>query len=208
MSRFSTYCEWTVTARKCLDGEPPPDHLATFHLWRGLIQFPLIGVAHSSRIACFYKGLVAEVDQSRLDDKRKELYRKFTARVISAHVAVEGVGAPFGTVSNLRKPLCRLAAALEIMVALKEYDDDHPIHWSEVFPTEDAPCSMSPQDLWLHFKLKSIRPCLIFLVRILRLLLPGYSEWWNECEESFRRKQWMLLFVLDSPTPRKIRTPA
>ncbi|KAI1460078.1 hypothetical protein F4805DRAFT_418053 [Annulohypoxylon moriforme] len=207
MSRLSTYSEWTVTARKCLDGEPLPSHLATFHLWRGLIQFPVVGVVHSSRIACFYQRLVAEVDQSKLDGKRKELFRNFTTRVISAHVAVEEVDVPVGTVSKLRKSLGHLAAALDIMVELKEYDDRNPIHWTEVFPTEDTQCSLSPVNLWLNFKLKSIRPCLAFLVRLFRLLLPGYSDWWDECEESFKRKQWILLFVLDSPNPRRIRTP-
>lgn len=91
MSRFSTYYDWTVTARKCLDGEPPPSHLAEFHLWKGPIHFPLIGVEHSSRVAYFYKELVKEVDRSRLDEKRKELYRNFTTRVTSAHAAIEEV---------------------------------------------------------------------------------------------------------------------
>ncbi|KAI1212545.1 uncharacterized protein F4807DRAFT_340600 [Annulohypoxylon truncatum] len=206
MSRFSTYCEWTVTARKCLDGEPPPGHIARFHLWRGLIRFPLAGVEHSSRVAYFYKKLMAEVNQSRLDGKRKELYRSFTARVISAHFAVENVER-IATVSKLRVPLSHLAAALKIMVELKEYDDKHPVHWSEVFPTEDVQCSLSPADLWLHFKLESIRPCLAFLVRLFRRVLPDCSGMWNECEESLRRKQWILLFVLDSPNPRRIQTP-
>ncbi|KAI2472331.1 hypothetical protein F4781DRAFT_11511 [Annulohypoxylon bovei var. microspora] len=208
MSRFSTHCEWTVTARKCLDGKPPPEHLATFHLWRGPVRFPLVGVERSSRVAQFYEELVAEVDRSRLDGKRKKLYRNFTSRVVSAHVAVEEVGVAIGTVLKLRDPLNHLAAALEIMVELKEYDDKHPVHWSEVFPTEDVRCSLSPVDLWLHFKLESIRPGLAFLMRLFRLVLPDCSDMWNECEESLRRKQWILQFVLDSPNPPRSRNLA
>ncbi|KAI1092892.1 hypothetical protein F5B19DRAFT_452165 [Rostrohypoxylon terebratum] len=208
MSRFSTYYDWTVTARKCLDGDPPPRHLAEFRLWRGPIHFPLLGVEHSSRVAYFYRELVKEVDRSRLDEKRKELYKNFTIRVISAHTAIEEVWVSIGTVSQLRKPLGHLAEALKIMVELKEYDDKYPVHWSEVFPTEDARCSQSPVELWFNFKLESIRPCLAFLVRLLRLVLPYCLDIWNECEMSFRKKQWILLFVLDSPKPRRIRTPA
>ncbi|KAI1106018.1 hypothetical protein F4804DRAFT_81489 [Jackrogersella minutella] len=207
MSRFSTYCEWIVTVRKCLHGEPPPAHLAKFRLWRGLIRFPLVGVEHSTRVARFYKGLLAEVDRSRLDDERKKLYRKFTKRVIAAHVAVEEAGPRIGRVSRLWGSLSHLAAALDLMTQLNEYDDNHDIHWSEVFPTEAVQCPLSPGDLWFYFKLESLRPCLIFLVRLFRLVLPYCSAMWNECEGSLRRKQWISMFVLDSPNPKPEEKP-
>ncbi|KAI0838187.1 hypothetical protein F5Y06DRAFT_268775 [Hypoxylon sp. FL0890] len=198
MSRFTAYYNWTTTVRKCLDGDPPPDHLAKFNITKGSIQFPLAGVEHSSRVAQFYRELLLEVDRSRLDDKRKELYRKFQYRVISAHAAVEAV-ASTGTVSRLRKPLAQLQGALDAMNELKAYDDKHPVHWSEVFPAEDIQFHLSPGDLWLHFKLKSIRPCLVFLVRLLRLVLPDCEDTWTECEASLLRREWMRQFILDAP---------
>ncbi|KAI5867430.1 hypothetical protein GGS23DRAFT_177573 [Durotheca rogersii] len=205
MSRFTEYCEWIVTARKCLDGEPPPGHLAKFRLGR-LVQFPLRGIEPSRRVAQFYQELLGEIEQSRLDDTRKRLYRKFTRRVVAAHVAVEEVKVPIGTVSNLRKALARLSAALNLIITLKDYDDEHPVHWSEVFPTESMPLKSSPDRLWHDFKLESIRPCLVCLVRILRLVLPDFTDMWDECEASLTGKQWILLFVLDSPKSQKRST--
>ncbi|KAI0111006.1 hypothetical protein F4776DRAFT_356095 [Hypoxylon sp. NC0597] len=200
MSRFAVYCDWTTTARKCLDGEPPT-HLATFRLPKGNIRFPLVGIEHSCCVARFYRELLVEVDRSRLDDKRKELYRKFQCRVVYAHVAVENVGVSNGTISRLREPLAQLQAALDLMEELKAYDDKHPVHWSEVFPTKDVEFHLSPKDLWFHFKLESIRPCLVFLVRLLKLVLPDYSDMWTECEASLTREEWIRQFILDSPNP-------
>ncbi|KAI1411383.1 hypothetical protein F5Y13DRAFT_165608 [Hypoxylon sp. FL1857] len=199
MSRFAAYYDWTTTVRKCIDGEPPPDHLAKFDLCKGVIRFPLAGVEHSSRVAESYGKLLLEVDRSRLKDKRKELYRKFQDRVVSAHVAVEEVGVRTGTVSRLREPLAQLQAALDLVEELRAYDDKNPVHWSEVFPTKDVEFHLSPGDLWLHFKLESIRPCLAFLVRLLRLVLPDRLDMWAECEASLRRKEWIRQFILDSP---------
>ncbi|KAI1445601.1 hypothetical protein F5Y02DRAFT_385732 [Annulohypoxylon stygium] len=87
------------------------------------------------------------------------------------------------------------------MVELKEYDDKHPVHWSEVFPTEDARCSQSPVELWFNFKLESIRPCLAFLERLLRLVLPYYLEIWNECEISFRKSNGFYCLSSIRPSP-------
>ncbi|KAL7620971.1 hypothetical protein AAE478_008282 [Parahypoxylon ruwenzoriense] len=192
MSRFTAYCEWTVTARKCLNGQSPPGHL-----------FPLAGVEPSRRVAQFYGELLGEVERSRLEDKRKKLYRKFICRVIAAHVSVEKVGLSMGTTSNLRQALAHIDVALRLIRKLKDYDDDHPVHWSEVFPIENMPKHSPPDRLWRDFKLESIRPCLVFLVRILRLVLPDCSDMWNECESSLTRKGWILQFILDSPKSLK-----
>lgn len=207
MSRFSEYYDWTVTARKCLNGEPPPGHLATFQVWRGLIRFPLAGAEHSSRVDMFYGKLLEEVEGSRLDETRRTLYRKFTCKVVSAHVALEENQTNIGTISKLQTPLTHLAAALRLVAKLKEYDDEHPVHWSEVFPTQSVKSNLSPDELWFHFKLESIRPCLVFLVRLLRLVLPYHSDTWNECEESLTRKEWMDQFILDSPRPLNMPIP-
>ncbi|KAI1478272.1 hypothetical protein K445DRAFT_316639 [Daldinia sp. EC12] len=201
MSRFAVYCDWITTARKCLEGEPPPCHIARFYVQEEDIEFPLVGVEPSSRVAQFYGELLAEVERSRLRDRRKELYRKFRNRVVAAHVAIEDVRVSVGTVSTLEKSLAHLDVALGWMTDLIEYDKEHPIHWSEVFPTEDVQSQLSPSELWLHFKLESIRPCLVFLVRLLGLVLPKYSDTWLECEESLTNKYWIVQFVLDSPRP-------
>ncbi|KAI1398579.1 hypothetical protein F4819DRAFT_468090 [Hypoxylon fuscum] len=198
MSRFAAYCKWTVTARKCLDGEPPPGYLGEFRLGRW-VQFPLKHVEHSTRVASFYKDLFDEVQRSRLDEKRKDLYKKFKDRVISAHVATEEVQVSIGTASRLRIPLAHIHEALIQMTELIEYDANHPVHWHEVFPTENARSQLSPEELWLHFKLESIRPCLVFLVRLLRRILPDRSVMWDECERSLLRAEWIVQFILDSP---------
>ncbi|KAI0848420.1 hypothetical protein F5Y00DRAFT_238331 [Daldinia vernicosa] len=203
MSRFAVYCDWVTTARKCLDGEQPPHHIARFHLRKGPVWFPLAGVEPSNRVAQFYEELLAEVEQSRLRDGRKKLYRRFVNRVVAAHAAVEDPGVPHGTVSMLRKPLAHLDIALNRMVDLVEYDNKHPIHWSEVFPIENAKSQSSPTELWLYFKLESIRPCLVFVVRLLGLVLPTYLDMWRECYESLTSKEWIVQFILDSPRAPK-----
>ncbi|KAI1801586.1 hypothetical protein F4811DRAFT_457432 [Daldinia bambusicola] len=199
MSRFAVYCDWIATARKCLEGEPPPSHIATFYVREKTIDFPLVGIEPSSSVAEFYEELLAEVERSRLREKRKELYRRFRTRVVAAHVAIENVGVPVGTVSTLKTSLAHLDVALGWMTDLIEYDMEHPIHWSEVFPAEDTQSQLSSTELWLHFKLESIRPCLVFLVRLLWLVLPDHAVTWCECEESLTNKHWIVQFILDSP---------
>ncbi|KAI1463699.1 uncharacterized protein F4812DRAFT_446034 [Daldinia caldariorum] len=197
--RIAFRCDWIATARKCLEGEPPPSHIATFYVQEETIKFPLAGIEPSSRVAEFYGEQLAEVKRSRLREKRKELYRRFRARVVAAHVAVENVGVPAGTVSTLKTSLAHLDVALGCMTDLIEYDMEHPIHWSEVFPAEDTQSQLSSSELWLHFKLESIRPCLVFLVRLLWRILPKHADTWRECEESLTNKHWIVQFILDSP---------
>lgn len=204
MSKFAAYYDWTITAQKCLDGELPPQHLGEFRLGKGWLRFPLAGIEHSSRVDWFYGELQSEVERSNLDRKRKELYAKFKNRVVEAHVVLENQ-TRFGTPSKLRIPLAHLSAALKFMKELKEYDDENPVQWFEVFPEESVRCNLSPQDLWLHFKLESLRPCLVFLVRLFRLILPGCSDLWDECEGSLLRKEWIYQFILDSP--KSLETP-
>ncbi|KAI1655873.1 hypothetical protein F4813DRAFT_365605 [Daldinia decipiens] len=206
MSRFAAYCDWITTARKCLDGEQPPLHIARFYVREESVWFPLVGVEPSNRVAQFYEELVTEVEQSRLRDGRKKLYRRFVNRVIAAHATVEDIRVPLGTVSTLRHPLAHLDIALNRMTDLIEYDNEHPIHWSEVFPIENAKSQLSPSELWLHFKLESIRPCLVFLVRLLGLVLPKYSDMWRECDKSLTSKEWIIQFILDSPRAPKEST--
>ncbi|XXH03146.1 hypothetical protein Hte_009540 [Hypoxylon texense] len=207
MSKFTAYYEWTVTARKCLDGELPPRHLGEFSPWKGLIRYPLSGVEHSTRVDCFYRDLLDEVERSGLHEKRKELYKKFQNRVVNAHVALEKHQSRLGTTSGLRAPLAHINAALKLIKELKDFDDEHPVHWSEIFPTQDAQGKSSPDERWLLFKLESLRPCLVFLVRIFRRVLPDCSVMWDECEKSLLRKEWMFQFILDSPKSQEIPVP-
>ncbi|KAI1380012.1 hypothetical protein F4677DRAFT_408273 [Hypoxylon crocopeplum] len=203
MSRFAAYYEWAIIARKCIDGNPPAGHIAIFRHSGGVLHFPLAMIEPSGRVAEFYRELLREVEGSRLVDKRKKLYRKFTRLVISAHAALEAIKEPIGTVAKLRIPLAYLAAALKLITQLKDHDDEHPVHWSEVFPNQSVQSSLSPEELWLHFKLESIRPCLVLLMRLLRLILPEYSDTWNECERTLLGKHWISQFILDSPKSLK-----
>ncbi|KAI8959714.1 hypothetical protein F5Y11DRAFT_291483 [Daldinia sp. FL1419] len=206
MSRFTAYCDWVTTARKCLDGEQPPYHPGGFRVGGKSIDFPLEKVESSSLIADFYEGMGAEVERSRLRDRRKKLYTRFSKKVVVAHAAVEDVGVSKGTVMILQDSLAHLDVALRLMTDLIEYDNENPIHWSEVFPTEDARSQLSPSELWLYFKLESVRPCLVFLVRLLRLILPDCLDLWCECEESLRSELWMVRFILDSQRPPRKST--
>ncbi|KAI1772730.1 hypothetical protein F4818DRAFT_425369 [Hypoxylon cercidicola] len=208
MSKFAAYYEWTVTARKCLDGELPPPHLGEFRLPKRWIHFPLAGLEHSTRVARFYQELLDEVERSRLHEKRKELYRKFQNRVVFAHIAHEEIQVVLGTASRLRTSLAHLHVALKLMKELKEYDDEHPVHWSEVFPTQSAQGNLSPEELWFLFKLESLRPCLVALVRLLRQVLPDCSVLWNECEGNLLRREWIFQFILDLPKPLETQVPA
>lgn len=172
-----------------------------------MIQYPLAGIEHSTRVALFYSQLLDEVERSRLHERRKELYRKFQNRVVVAHVALEENQTHLGTTSRLRTPLAHLDAALKLIKELKDFDDEHPVHWSEVFPIQSAQGKSSPDELWLLFKLESLRPCLVFLVRLFRRVLPDCSFLWDECEGSLLRKEWIFQFILDSPTSLEIPVP-
>ncbi|KAI1392576.1 uncharacterized protein F4822DRAFT_132959 [Hypoxylon trugodes] len=125
-------------------------------------------------------------------------------QVISAHNAVEEIREWIGSISRLRKPLAHVHRALDLTTELKEYDDKHPVHWYEVFPTENTPSQLSPNDLWLHFKLESLRPCLCLLVRLFGFVLPDCKHMWDECESSLVRKQWIRQFILDFLNPPKV----
>ncbi|KAI2634889.1 hypothetical protein GGS26DRAFT_551712 [Hypomontagnella submonticulosa] len=205
MSRFAVYCDWTITVLKCLDGEPPP--LVQFQLEENPIEFQKAGIEPSCEVNKFYGDLLAEVERSRLKERRKELYRKFKTNVVCAHVAFEEIRSSTGRVLKLRRSFALINKALEAMTDLKEYDDRHPVHWFEVFPTQDVRSQLSPEELWYHFKLESIRVCLVFLVRLLRLALPECREMWNECEESLTVDVWIRQFILDSPRAREVKFP-
>ncbi|KAI2610457.1 hypothetical protein GGR54DRAFT_376773 [Hypoxylon sp. NC1633] len=94
--------------------------------------------------------------------------------------------------------LQHVSESLETFFELINYDKEHPVHWSEVSLDESAQ-SQLPDERWLIIKLKSIRPCLIFLVRLLRLILYKCSDTWDECEESMYGNDWFYQFILDTP---------
>ncbi|KAI0384352.1 hypothetical protein F5Y04DRAFT_248171 [Hypomontagnella monticulosa] len=205
MSTFAIYCDWTITVLKCLDGEPP--RLAQFQLCEDPIEFQKAEIEPVRRVAKFYHELLVEVEGSRLKDRRKQLYRKFKANVLRAHAAFEEIRSSTGGVSRLRGSFAHIHEALEAITDLKEYDDSHPVHWSEVFPTQDVKSKLSPKELWYHFKLESIRVCLVFLVRLLELALPDFSDIWDECKESLTVDVWIRQFILDSPRAREVKYP-
>ncbi|KAI1077484.1 hypothetical protein F5B20DRAFT_262637 [Whalleya microplaca] len=197
MSRLTSYHDYAVTAQDCLDGRPPPDDMGRFQFYTGPIEFPLAKVKSSALIFEFYQSRNKEVEQSELDERRKKLYKRFKDQVFLAHVAIEQV-TPYGTVRNLRGPLAHLFRAVNLMTELKDYDDEHPVHWSEVYPHESMQNETSPVNFWLNYKLESVQPCLILLVQIFRLVFPDRLDIWDEWESSLEKKEWILQFVLDS----------
>ncbi|KAI0011393.1 hypothetical protein F4779DRAFT_226584 [Xylariaceae sp. FL0662B] len=207
MSRLTSYHDYAVTAQDCLDGRPPPDDMGKFQYYTGPIQFPLAKAKSSTLIFEFYQSRNKEVERSGLEKKRKNLYRRFKDQVFLAHVAIEQVKGPFGTARNLRGPLAHLFRALNLMTELKDYDDECPVNWSEVYPCESMQVETPPGDFWSNYKLESIQPCLVLLVQIFRLMFPDRSDIWDECERSLELKEWIFSFVLDSEKSQRRSMP-
>ncbi|CAJ2504523.1 Uu.00g119170.m01.CDS01 [Anthostomella pinea] len=178
------------------------------------IPFPLAGVSPSDMVHRFYNAQYRQVENSHLDEQRKKMFKRFSRQIYYAHDAVALDKPRAATVSDLRSPLDRLSEALDhlsealsIMEKMKDFDDANPVQWWELSPVQSPQDCTSPQNHWLHFKLGSLRPGLLLLVQLLRLILPDFHESWDECEESLRMKEWLLSFVLDSAATQKKNIP-
>ncbi|KAI0432007.1 hypothetical protein F5Y09DRAFT_172098 [Xylaria sp. FL1042] len=163
------------------------------------VRFPLVGMPPLSQVAEFYTRLSSEVVASRLKHERKMVYKQFITEAYLAHRAIQ-YQPELGTMYHLRDCLAHITKALRLMERGKEHDDDQPVHWSEVYPTEPAQHDTPPEEYWLLFKLESLLPVLRLSVRILRLVFPGkeYAYTWDEWEDSLCRKEWLQQFILDS----------
>ncbi|KAI1275434.1 hypothetical protein F5Y07DRAFT_370021 [Xylaria sp. FL0933] len=165
------------------------------------VRFPLVGMPSLSQVTEFYSRLSGEVEESRLKHERKTAYKQFITEAYLAHRAAH-YQPESGTMYHLRACLVHITKALWLMERSKDYDDDQPVHWSEVYPIEPAQHDTAPEEYWLLFKLESLLPVLRLSVRILRLVFPGeeYSDTWDEWEDSLCRKEWLQQFILDSRT--------
>ncbi|KAI0975847.1 hypothetical protein F4678DRAFT_285027 [Xylaria arbuscula] len=161
------------------------------------VQFPLTGVPSLSQVSEFYSRLNTEVESSRLKRERKKVYRQFISAAYFAHRSAQ-YQPQCGTKYHLRDCLAEITKALRLMERSKEYDDDQPVHWSEVYSAEPAQQQTAPDECWLLFKLESLWPVLRLSIRILRLVLPGCKDTWIEWEESLFRKEWLQQFIIDS----------
>ncbi|KAI0509238.1 hypothetical protein F5B22DRAFT_618161, partial [Xylaria bambusicola] len=109
-----------------------------------------------------------------------------------------------GTKHHLRSCVSHITQALQIIEKSKEYDDEEPVHWSEVYRTKspedhsDHTNHTPPDEYWLLFKLESLWPVLDLSVRILRLVMPDCQETWNEWEATLYQDEWLQQFILDS----------
>ncbi|RYP69982.1 hypothetical protein DL771_005773 [Monosporascus sp. 5C6A] len=126
---------------------------------------------------------------------RRFRYSSFCEEILAAYGTLY-TGEPCeANVDCLITPLNHIHEALEWMSKLRDYDDCHPIGRSECFYATN---NIQVQRSWLRFKLDSIRPLLLLLVHIFRLMLPDHWEFWEELEGSLRRKDWHEQFIHDS----------
>jgi hypothetical protein len=197
MSHLTEYSILLAYVKRRLQGDEPATE--KHGQFGGIaVQFPLTAVPSLGQVEKFYGQLHTEVENSRLQPERKIMYRKFVWSAYLAHCAVEKNQPRWGTVWHLGECVSVLNKALRLMEKSKEYDDGHPVHWSEVYRVEGSEHDTSPEEYWLLFKLESLLPVLRLSVRILRLILPDCSGTWNEWEDSLCRKEWLQQFILDS----------
>ncbi|KAI0468857.1 hypothetical protein F4859DRAFT_489135 [Xylaria cf. heliscus] len=164
------------------------------------VPFPLPGIPSPDQVAEFYARLNIEVERSQLHPKRKNAYQRFTSAAYHAHRAVAENQPKCGSVWHLQSCLTYITKALRIMEKSKEYEDEHPVHWSEVYRDEPRQHTTPPEEYWLLFKLESLLPVLRLSVRILRFVFPDCCRTWDEWEDSLCRKEWSQQFILDSRT--------
>ncbi|KAI1738103.1 hypothetical protein F4680DRAFT_426113 [Xylaria scruposa] len=170
------------------------------------VRFPLPGIPSLDQVEEFYTRLNIEVEKSRLHPERKIAYRRFTSAAYHAHRAVTQNQPQQGSVWHLQGSLTYITKALRIMEKSKEFEDKHPVHWSEVYP-KYAEHTMPPEEYWLLFKLESLLPVLRLSVRILWLLFPACKHTWREWESSLCSDEWLQQFILDSRTSSWRRIP-
>ncbi|KAH8156424.1 hypothetical protein CIB48_g11824 [Xylaria polymorpha] len=148
--------------------------------------FPLPGIPSPDQVAEFYTRLNIEVESSPLHPERKK-------HIGDSHLR-----------HTTRTVLSRKTS--QNQEQSKEYDDRHPVHWSEVYRPASSQHT-TPPEYWLLFKLESLLPVLRLSVRILRLVLPDCKMTWDEWEYSLCRKEWLQQFILDSRVSSWKSTP-
>ncbi|KAI1748752.1 hypothetical protein F4782DRAFT_515627 [Xylaria castorea] len=184
--------------RRLRGGESTSDSVRHHGRFGGVtVEFPLLGIPSLDQVAEFYTHLNIEVEKSRLQPERKTAYKRFTSAAYHAHRAVTENQPHFGSVWHLQGCLTYITKALRIVEKSKEFEDRHPVHWSEVYP-ECSEHNTPPEEYWLLFKLESLLPVLQLSVCILRLLFPDCHMTWNEWGNSLCREEWLQQFILDS----------
>ncbi|KAK5635773.1 hypothetical protein RRF57_011485 [Xylaria bambusicola] len=164
------------------------------------VQFPLAGMLPLAYITEYYSRLHVEVEGSRLKPERKAIHRQFMTKAYLAYRAAQ-YQPHSGTKHHLRGCLFHITQALQIIEKSKEYDDEQPVHWSEVYPAtflEGYANHTPPEEYWLLFKLESLWPVLDLSVRVLRLVMPDCQETWDEWEATLYQEGWLQQFILDS----------
>ncbi|KAI8948127.1 hypothetical protein F4801DRAFT_474061 [Xylaria longipes] len=200
MSHLTEFSLVLAYVKRRLGGEKPVGESYRYHGEFGgvTVDFPLLGIPSLEQVAGFYTRLNVEVERSRLRPERKRTYQRFTSAAYHAHRAATENQPRKGSIWHLRDCLTYITKALRIMENSKEYEDKHPVHWSEVYRPGCSQCTTTPEEYWLLFKLESLLPVLRLSVRILRLVFPDCHTTWTEWEYSLCRKEWLQQFKLDS----------
>ncbi|RYP24661.1 hypothetical protein DL765_000388 [Monosporascus sp. GIB2] len=195
MSRWTTYCDWVKFVLYCHGGHPLPSHVEPVKFRQEPIQLPLYKAEQIDAVGEFYQTQLAISRDVNLAPGRRFRYSGFCKEILTAYRTLYAGEPCKANVDCLITPLNHINEALERMSKLRDYDNCHPISRTEWFhDTNDIPVQRS----WLRFKLDSIRPCLLLLVHIFRLMLPDHREFWEELEGSLRRKDWHEQFIHDS----------
>ncbi|KAI0540373.1 hypothetical protein GGR58DRAFT_511703 [Xylaria digitata] len=202
MSHLTEFSLVLANVERLIGGDVPDWRIRHDHGQFGgvSVYFPLVGMPPLSQVEEFYSSLNFEVERSRLKHERKIAYRQFISAAYLAHDACEKHQPQQGSIYHLRGCVAYISRALRLMERSKEYDDDQPVHWSEVYRTESTRHHTPPEEYWLLFKLRSLWPVLRLSVRILRLAFPYCFVTWEEWDASLCQKEWLQQFILDSRT--------
>ncbi|KAI3321521.1 hypothetical protein HD806DRAFT_502778 [Xylariaceae sp. AK1471] len=198
MSRLTEYSFLLAYIKRRFEGEEPTIKMDHGQFGGVTVRLPLAGIPALDNVTEFYSRLNTEVERSRLEPERKIVYRQFACAAYLAHHVVAENQLQWGTVWHLQDCITYITQAFRLMERSKEYDDGHPVHWSEVYQSEGSEHQTPPAEYWLLFKLESLLPVLRLSVRVFRLIFSDCSGTWDEWEGSLCRKDWLQQFILDS----------
>ena len=206
MSRLTAYVEWTKTVLESYRGERS-SQVEPLKLQEEPIKLPLYGSKEIDKVRDFYRKQLEVADRFALSPTRKKYYRKFYKTAIEAHIALYRKQPCEEGVECLVTSLKYINTALECATQVRDYDDQHLIGHSE-WGTSEFGLVANDEDArkaWFHFKLASIRPCLLLAVQVLKLTLPdpSYRDLFKESEMSLLRGDWHSQFIYDSHNSRK-----
>lgn len=205
MSRLSAYIEWIKAVLESHRGDRSRN-VDPLNLREGPIELPIYRSEEIEKVRDFYQKQLEVAERFALAPTRKDCHDKLCKSTIKAYMALYRKQRCQEGVECLVTSLKYINTALECATQVRDYDDQHLIGHSE-WGTSEFGLVANDEDArkaWFHFKLASIRPCLLLAAQVLKLTLaPTYREVFDESEKSLRSINWHSHFIYDSQISRK-----